>query len=127
MVTLIPFCSPKRYGSQSGSRLLILRELWLTCSRVFVFTAMHTTHRNAFTIRYRHALYCYQSISLVQNMVIVDVMKQQNNYIMYLTDIIIIIVSLCVSNTTYITVNYITFWIIFINKLSSYIITKRNV
>ena len=57
-------------------------------------------------------MHCYQSISLVQDMVIVDVMKPQNNYIKYLTDIsiTIIIVNLCISNTTYITVNYITFW-----------------
>ena len=70
-------------------------------------------------------------MSLVQDMVIVDVMKSQNNYIVHLTDIIIttsiIIVNLCISNTTYIAVNYITFWIIFINKWSSDIIAKRNV
>ena len=74
-------------------------------------------------------MHCYQAISLVQDMVIVDVMKPQNNYIMYLTDINITITigNLCISNTTYITVNYITFWIIFINKSSSDIITKRNV
>ena len=44
-------------------------------------------------------MHCYQSISLVQDMVIVDVMKPQNNYIMYLTDIIItiIIVNSCIS------------------------------
>ena len=72
----------------------------------------------AMPLQYVIDMHCYQSISLVQDMVIVDVMKPQNNYIMYLTDIIItiIIVHLCVSNTTYITVNYITFWIIFINK-----------
>ena len=48
-------------------------------------------------------MHCYQSISLVQDMVIVDVMKPQNNYIMYLTDIIItiIIVNLCISNIGY--------------------------
>ena len=69
-------------------------------------------------LKYVIDMHCYQSISLVQDMVIVDVMKPQNNYIMYLTDIIIaiIIVNLCISNTTYITVNYITFWIICINK-----------
>ena len=80
-------------------------------------------------LQYVIDMHCYQSISLVQDMVIVDVMKPQNNYIMYLTDIIItiIIVNSCISNTTYITVNYITFWIIFINKRSSDIITKRNV
>ena len=80
-------------------------------------------------LQYVIDMHCYQSISLVQDMVIVDVMKPQNNYIMYLTDIIItiIIVNSCISNTTYITVNYITFWIIFINKQSSDIITKRNV
>ena len=72
----------------------------------------------AMPLQYVIDMHCYQSISLVQDMVIVDVMKPQNNYIMYLTDIIlaIIIVNLCISNTTYITVNYITFWIIFINK-----------
>ena len=72
----------------------------------------------AMLLQYVIDMHCYQSISLVQDMVIVDVMKPQNNYIMYLTDIIItiIIVNLCISNTTYITVNYITFWIIFINK-----------
>ena len=70
------------------------------------------------SLQYVIDMHCYQSISLVQDMVIVDVMKPQNNYIMYLTDIIltIIIVNLCISNTTYITVNYMTFWIIFINK-----------
>ena len=69
-------------------------------------------------LQYVIDMHCYQAISLVQDMAIVDVMKPQNNYIMYLTDIIltIIIVNLCISNTTYITVNYITFWIIFINK-----------
>ena len=67
-------------------------------------------------LQYVIDMHCYQSISLVQDMVIVDVMKQQNNYIVYLTDISVIIVNLRVSNTTYITVNYITFWIIFINK-----------
>ena len=67
-------------------------------------------------LQYVIDMHCYQSISLVQDMVKVDVMKPQNNYIMYLTDIIItiIIVNLCLSYTTYITVNYITFWIIFI-------------
>ena len=72
----------------------------------------------AMPLQYVIDMHCYQSISLVQYMVIVDVMKPQNNYIMYLTDIIItiIIVNLCISNTTYITVNYITFWIIFLNK-----------
>ena len=61
-------------------------------------------------LQYVIDMHCYQSISLVQDMVI-DVMKPQNNYIMYLTDIIItiIIVNSCISNTTYITVNYITF------------------
>ena len=39
-------------------------------------------------------------------MVIVDVTKPQNNYIMYLTDISMTIVNLCVSNTTYITISY---------------------
>ena len=75
-------------------------------------------------LQYVIDMHCYQSISLVQDMVIVDVMNPQNNYIMYLTDIIItiIIVNLCVSNTTYITVNYITFCIILINKGSSDII-----
>ena len=72
----------------------------------------------AMPLQYVIDMHCYQSISLVQDMVIVDVMKPQNNYIMCLTDIIktILIVNLCISNTTYITVNYITFWIIFINK-----------
>ena len=72
----------------------------------------------AMPLQYVIDMHCYQPISLVQDMVIVDVMKPQNNYITYLTDIIItiIIVNLCISNTTYITVNYITFWIIFINK-----------
>ena len=57
-------------------------------------------------LQYVIDMHCYQSISLVQDMVIVDVMKPQNNYIMYLTDIIItiIIVNSCISNTTYITV-----------------------
>ena len=69
-------------------------------------------------LQYVIDMHGYQSISLVQDMVIVDVMKPQNNYIMYLTNIIItiVIINLCISNTTYITVNYITFWIIFINK-----------
>ena len=60
-------------------------------------------------LQYVIDMHCYQSISLVQDMVIVDVMKPQNNYIMYLTDIIItiIIVNSCISNTTYITVNYV--------------------
>ena len=80
-------------------------------------------------VQYVVDMHCYQSISLVQDMVIVDVMKPKNNNIMYLTDIIIIIIIIGYepadvtvhpppkkSNTTYITVNYITFWIIFINK-----------
>ena len=48
-------------------------------------------------LQYVIDMHCYQSISLVQDMVIVDVMKPQNNYIMYLTNIIltIIIVNLC--------------------------------
>ena len=72
----------------------------------------------AMPLQYVIDMHCYQSISLVQDIVIVDVKKPQNNYIMDLTDIIItiIIVNLCISNTTYITVNYIIFWIIFINK-----------
>ena len=74
----------------------------------------------AMPLRYVIDMHCYQSMSLVQDMVIVDVMKPQNNYIVHLTDIIIttsiIIVNLYISNTTYIAVNYITFWIIFINK-----------
>ena len=72
----------------------------------------------AMPLQYVIDMHCNQSISLVQDMVIVDVVKSQNNYIMYLTGIIIIIIidNLCVSNTTYITVNYITFWIILINK-----------
>ena len=78
-------------------------------------------------LQYVTDMHCYQSISLIQDMVIVDVMKLRNNYIVYLTDIVIIIVNLCVSNTTYIAVNYITFWIISVNKWSSDIITKRNV
>ena len=55
-------------------------------------------------LQYVIDMHFYQSISLVQDMVIVDVMKPQSNYIMYLTDIIltIIIVNLCISNTTYI-------------------------
>ena len=77
-------------------------------------------------LQYVIDMHCYQSIGLCQDMVIVDVMKPQNSYIMYLTDIIIniTIVNLCISNTTYIT---ITFRIIFINKSSSDIITKGNV
>ena len=80
-------------------------------------------------LQYVIDMHCYQSISLVQDMVIVDVMKPQNNYIMYLTDIIltIIIVNLCtcISNTTYITVNYITFWIMFINKWRRTLLLKE--
>ena len=47
-----------------------------------IICIIHTTHRNAFTIRYRHhvRLKLSVSISLVQDMVIVDVMKPQNNY-----------------------------------------------
>ena len=70
----------------------------------------------AMPLKYVIDMHCYQSISLVQDMVIVEIMKPQNNYIMYLTDIIIIISNLCKSNTTYITVNYITFWNLLINK-----------
>ena len=69
----------------------------------------------AMPLQYVIDMHCYQSISLVQDMVIVE-MKPQNNYIMYLTDIITIISNLCKSNTTYITVNYIIFWILLINK-----------
>ena len=43
-------------------------------------------------LQYVIDMHCYQSISLVQDMVIVDVMKPQNNYIMYLIDIIITII-----------------------------------
>ena len=43
-------------------------------------------------LQYVIDMHCYQSISLVQDMVIVDVMKPQNNYIMYLTDIIVTII-----------------------------------
>ena len=73
----------------------------------------------AMPLQYVIDMNCYQSISLVQDMVIVDVMKPQNNYIMYLTDITItiIMVSLCISNTTYTTVDYITFCIILITDL----------
>ena len=69
-------------------------------------------------LQYVTDMHCYQSIRLVQDMVIVDVMKPPNNYIMYLTNIIIAtsIANLCISNTTHITVNYIKFWIIIINK-----------
>ena len=58
----------------------------------------------AMHLEYVIDMHCYQSISLVQDMVIVDVMKPKNFNIMYLTDIIItiIIVNLCISNTTYI-------------------------
>ena len=51
----------------------------------------------AMPLQYVIDMHCYQPISLVQDMVIVDVMKPQNNYITYLTDIIItiIIVNLC--------------------------------
>ena len=54
-------------------------------------------------LQYVMDMHCYQSISLVQDMVIVDVMKPHNNYIMHLTDIIItiIIVNLCISNIGY--------------------------
>ena len=51
----------------------------------------------AMPLQYVTDMHWYQSISLVQDMVIVDVMIQQNNYIVYLTDIIIIIVNVCVS------------------------------
>ena len=63
----------------------------------------------AMPLQYVIDMHCYQSNSLFQDMVIVDVMKPQNNYIMYLTDSIltIIIVNLCISNTTYIwLINY---------------------
>ena len=44
VVISILFCSPKMYGSQSGSRLFILREPFSVHgsfgSRVFVFTAL---------------------------------------------------------------------------------------
>ena len=39
----------------------------------------------AMSLQYVIDMHCYQSISLVQDMVKVDVMKLQNIYIMYLT------------------------------------------
>ena len=48
VVISILFCSPKMYGSQSGSRLFILREPFSVYgsfgSRVFVFTAYDMSH-----------------------------------------------------------------------------------
>ena len=46
----------------------------------------------AMPLQYVIDMHCYQSISVVQDMVIVDVMKPQSNYIMYLTDIILTII-----------------------------------
>ena len=40
----------------------------------------------AIPLQYVIDMHCYQSISLIQDMVIVDVMKPQNNYIIYLTN-----------------------------------------
>ena len=68
-------------------------------------------------------MHCYQPISLIQDMVIVDVMKPQNNYIMYLTDIIIaiIIVNSCISNTTYITTSHSGLYLL-INDLVTFLL-----